>query len=145
MERGSPPPAGAGTAAGRRQWPIERASSEDLMSLAGDSGTVPMQVGGVLFVRTTPGWRPEDLVDALAARIPAVPRLRQRLHRVAPGLGRPVWQDDPGFGVARHLAVARCSGGREGVLDLAADLLVARLPADRPLWAARVVTGFAPD
>jgi len=124
--------------------PIDRASSEDLMSLAGDSGSVPMQVGGVVFLRTGEDWDPAHLLQAVAARIPAVPRLRQRLHRLPVGLGRPVWQDDPHFSSDRHLNHARCAGGRQGVLDLAADLLVMRLPSDRPLWTARVVTGFAP-
>lgn len=114
------------------------------MALASD-GTVRMQVGAVLFLRTPPGWIPSALLAALAGRMLAVPRLRQRLVRLPPGLGRPIWQDVPGFRPEHHLVTAVCEGGHQGVLDLAADLLVTPLPSDRPLWTARLVTGFTKD
>ena len=123
---------------------FERLSGDDLMALASD-GTVRMQVGAVLFLRVPAGWSPESLLAALAARVLTVPRLRQRLVRLPLGLGRPIWQEVPGFRPEGHLAVTGCAGGRQGVLQLAADLLVAPLPADRPLWTARLVTDLATD
>lgn len=123
---------------------IERVSADDLMALASD-GTVRMQVGAVLFLRTPDGWSPERLMAELASRVLVIPRLRQRLVRLPPGLGRPIWQDVAGFRLEDHLAMAACEGGQQGVLELAADLLVTPLPTDRPLWTARLVTGFAGD
>lgn len=124
--------------------PFERLSGDDLMALASD-GTVRMQVGAVLFLRTSAGWSPDGLMAALAARVPTVPRLRQRLVRLPPGLGRPIWQDVAGFRPEDHLATTVCEGGQQSVLELAADLLVTPLQSDRPLWTARLVTGFAGD
>ncbi|MCW5951665.1 MAG: DUF1298 domain-containing protein [Propionibacteriaceae bacterium] len=123
---------------------IERLSGDDLVALASD-GTVRMQVGAVLFLRTPAGWSPESLMTVIAARVLAVPRLRQRLAHLPLGLGRPIWQDVPGFRPEEHLAMEVCEGGHQAVLDLAADLLVAPLPSSRPLWTARLVTGFATD
>jgi diacylglycerol O-acyltransferase / wax synthase len=74
-----------------------------------------------------------------------VPRLRQRIVRVPPGCGRPVWVDDPTFAVDRHLDVEACPppGDEPAMLAAAAELLVRPLPVDRPLWAARFITGLA--
>jgi WS/DGAT/MGAT family acyltransferase len=89
---------------------------------------------------------PGLLMAALAHRVTAVPRLRQRLVRVPRGCGRPVWIDDPDFNVTSHLSVIPCPlpGGESAVLGVAAGMLTTRLPRDRPLWAARLVTGAGP-
>lgn len=113
---------------------IDRLSADDLMSLDGDHGTVPMQVGGVLWLEQG-RLRPDELRAHLAARLPAAPRLRQVMRRVPPGCGRPVWVDDPGFDLDAHLAVRPAAGDTE-VDDLAIALLTTPLPRDRPLWAA---------
>ncbi|WP_167045756.1 wax ester/triacylglycerol synthase domain-containing protein [Salinibacterium sp. ZJ454] len=125
---------------------IDRVSADDLMSLAEDSGSVPMQVGAVLLLQTSDETDAQRVLDAIGRRISRVPRLRQRLVRVGWGLGRPVWVDDPVFDPARHLGLARCPepGGEDTVLKVAAELLVAPLPKDRPLWTCRLLTDAAP-
>ena len=62
-----------------------------------------------------------------------------------PGCGRPVWVDDADFAVERHLDIAVCPppGDEAAMLAAAAELLLHRLPLDRPLWAARFLTGLA--
>ncbi len=131
--------------------PIDRVSADDLMSLSTERGTMPTQVGAVLFLDTT-AWRDEQprvdaarAVSVLTARLPVVPRLRQRLVPVPFGCGRPIWVDDPAFDPTRHLHVISCPGpgGEQAVLDLAATMLVAPLPRDRALWVAALVTGVA--
>jgi len=118
---------------------LDRLSADDLMSLAGDHGTVPMQVGGVLwFGVDAPGVA--ELTRHLSDRLPAAPRLRQVFGPLPFGCGRPVWTDDPGFALAEHLRAVAVSGPQD-VEQVALDLLAARLPRDRPLWAGRIVTG----
>jgi WS/DGAT/MGAT family acyltransferase len=72
-----------------------------------------------------------------------VPRLRERLVRPPRGGGLPYWAPDPTFEVVRHFSVV-AGGGRE-LTDVAAELVCARLPADRPLWRACLVTGCGAD
>lgn len=122
---------------------FERVSTDDLMSLAAGRGSTPMQVGAVLLLDGGGHPDPELVLRALARRITAVPRLRQRLVPVPWGCGRPVWVDERDFAAGHHLTVVACPspGGGSAVLEVAADLLTTRLPRDRPLWAARVVTG----
>jgi diacylglycerol O-acyltransferase / wax synthase len=122
--------------------PVERVSADDLMSLATERGSTPMQVGAVLMLDPREGLDPASVVQAVADRARAVPRLRQRLVRVPWGCGRPVWVDDPEFTASAHFSTVRCPspGGEAALLAVAAEMLVTRLPRDRPLWTARLVT-----
>jgi diacylglycerol O-acyltransferase / wax synthase len=121
---------------------FERVSTDDLMSLASERGSTPLQVGAVLMLDASQSLEPGLVVDALADRVCAVPRLRQRLVDVPWGCGRPVWVDDRDFAVSGHFSVIRCPapGGESAVLGVAAEMLLTRLPRDRPLWAAKLVT-----
>ncbi|TCK22746.1 wax ester/triacylglycerol synthase domain-containing protein [Pseudonocardia endophytica] len=125
--------------------PIDRASPSDLLQLAVDRGPVPWQVGALLVTD-----RPLDAAAvrrALADRVRSVPRLRRRLVRTPPLCGRPVWVDDPGFAVGRHVSEARCPppGDEAALLDIAVRSVGTRLPLDHPAWGAVVVTGLAGD
>ena len=113
----------------------------DLTVLAADHGAVPMNIGAVLELEGGPALGPDAVRGLLAARIPGIPRLRQRLWRPPPGCGRPLWIDDPGFDLDRHLSVARWPqpGGRTELLAVAAQQLCRRLRPDRPLWQACLV------
>jgi diacylglycerol O-acyltransferase / wax synthase len=121
---------------------IERAGPMDLMELASDVGPAPMQVAAVLMLEGSP--TPEAVREALADRIRGIPRLRQRLVRVRPGCGRPIWVDDPDFRIEEHVHVVHCAapGDQTALFDVAARTVTHRLPGNRPLWAATVVTGL---
>nr|BFE79282.1 hypothetical protein GCM10020093_018830 [Planobispora longispora] len=78
---------------------IERASPDDLAMLAMSSRSAPRQIGALLVLGATPDFDREAATRLLAERVRAIPRLRQRLVRVPPGCGRPVWADDAAFAV----------------------------------------------
>lgn len=120
----------------------DRVSPDDLMSLASERGSTPMQVGAVLMLDAREGLDPGLVAEAIAHRVTAVPRLRQRLVKVPWGFGRPVWVDDRDFTVSAHFSLTRCPapGGGSAVLGVAAEMLLTRLPRDRPLWTATLVT-----
>jgi diacylglycerol O-acyltransferase / wax synthase len=124
--------------------PVDRASPADLAMRAIDTGgTVPMQLAALLLLG--PGATPDDaLAGVVAERLGGVPRLRQRLVRVPPGAGRPVWVDDPHSSAGAHVRVLHCPppGDEQALLDLAAELVGTRLPVDRPGWSATVVRGL---
>jgi WS/DGAT/MGAT family acyltransferase len=124
---------------------IERISSTDLMELAADFPGAPAQVAAVLVLGTTSALPLAEVSDVLAERVQSVPRLRQRLVRVPFGCGRPVWVDDPDFSVQHHVDAVSCPapGDEAALLAVAADTATRRLPADRPLWSATLVTGLA--
>jgi diacylglycerol O-acyltransferase len=148
----------------RRAPVIDRVSADDLMSLVAERGSTPMQVGAVLLLDVTAGVGPAEIIRQLGRRAAGVPRLRQRLVSVPVGCGRPIWVDDPGFTITRQVRVVEVSspGGVPGdplprgprsrqvggpaslpedaVLRVAAEVLAAPLPRDRPLWVATLVT-----
>ena len=84
--------------------PIERASANDVVTLATDRGPAPMNIGAVLIVDDAADLDFATVTSVLESRLPRVRRLRQRLIRTPPGCGRPVWVDDPGFDLSRHLS-----------------------------------------
>lgn len=126
---------------------IERLSPEDLTTWLTDGGRAPMQIGAVLLLEPSASIDDAAVLEALGPRLLAVPRLRQRLLAPAPLFGRPVWVDDVAFDLDRHLRTVACStpGRTAELLMLAADLVATRLPRDRPLWSATLVTGLDED
>jgi diacylglycerol O-acyltransferase len=126
--------------------PIDRATADDLVSLATDVGAAPMQVGAVLRLDGG-GLDPHQVAAAVEDRIRAVPRLRQRLVRTGWGGGRPVWVDDADFDLAGHLRTVACPapGDEDALLAVAADIIGTPLPADEPLWRMALVTDLDGD
>ncbi len=131
---------------GTLHTPIDRVTAEDAVSLATDVGAAPMQVGALLLLGRSDRFDPERAVEELGRRVEGVPRLRQHLVRTPPGCGRPVWVDDVGFDVRRHVSVraAPPPADEATLLAAAATVVTTRLPDDRPLWRAVVLTGL-PD
>nr|WP_246325096.1 wax ester/triacylglycerol synthase domain-containing protein [Petropleomorpha daqingensis] len=113
------------------------------MGAVSTHSAVPQQFGVVL--RLEPGADAEALRRLVAGRLGTVPRLRQRLVRVPPPAGRPVWVDDPAFDAEAHVRRLTCPtpGDEPALLDLAVGLVCARLDRARPRWSAAVVEGLA--
>lgn len=116
-----------------------------MMELAADVGPVPAQVGAILVFAPGAPLTAEAVREALADRARGIPRLRQQLVSTPPGCGRPVWVDDPGCDITRHVRDVRCPppGDEEAVLRVAADVVTQPLPPNQPLWSATLVTGLA--
>ncbi|MFF4507367.1 wax ester/triacylglycerol synthase domain-containing protein [Streptomyces sp. NPDC001401] len=123
---------------------IERASPSDRAFLAMDSGEVPEQFGVVLTLDGAGGLDLERVRRLIAERVPAVPRLRQRLVRVPIGCGGPVWVDDPGFDARNHVRALSCPrpGDDRALLDTALSVVASPLPRTQPLWSATLITGL---
>jgi diacylglycerol O-acyltransferase / wax synthase len=123
---------------------IEQASAIDMMEMASATTPAAGQVGGVLVFSRVPRLDLDVVRSAVGQRIVGVPRLRQRLQSVPFGCGRPIWVDDASFDIANHVNEVRCPapGDRSALFAVAAELVARRLPPDRPLWAATLVTGL---
>lgn len=126
------------------QAEVERLSGQDMVQLASDVGPAPWQVAAVLRLEEPDGVDQPRLADTVARRCCNVRRLRQQLVKVPTGCGRPIWVDDPRFEARAHVSSRTCPapGDEDALLDLAAELVVRRLPAGRPLWQATIVTGL---
>jgi WS/DGAT/MGAT family acyltransferase len=78
-------------------------------------------------------------------RLALVPRFRQRVVSVPLDLGRPLWVDDPGFDIDRHLVRTSCSTGMVGLQELVSLIVSEPLDRDRPLWQLTLVTDLPGD
>jgi diacylglycerol O-acyltransferase / wax synthase len=133
----------AGSSVRPGQPVIERASPSDRAFLAMETADVPEQFGVILTLAG--GLEPARARQLIAERIPAVPRLRQRLVKVPVGCGGPIWVDDPGFDIDRHVRAVACPepADEHALLDVALSVVLSPLPRTAPLWSAVLVTGLA--
>ena len=118
-----------------------RLSALDASFLDVETATAHMHVGwAAAFDPPDDGPAPsfEQLRDHISRRLHRAPRYRQRLAGVPFGLSRPVWVDDEGFDVDRHVRRALTGDLRE----LAGTVLSTPLARDRPLWEMWIADGL---
>ncbi len=91
------------------------------------------------------GFSFENLYAVLAQLLIRLPPFRRRVVPVPLGLGHPVWVEDPGFDLARHVdrVVVDPPGDDRALAASIGAFASTTLPRDRPLWAIRVVEGLA--
>lgn len=126
--------------------PVDRMGPIDATFFHLESPTTPMHVGSVSVMEGR-APRPEELTGLLAAKLPRVPRYRQRVRTVPLGLGRPVWVDDQDFRIGRHVRQVAVPepGGDDRLRDLIARVVEQPLDMTRPLWEVWLVDGLEDD
>ncbi|MGH9213497.1 MAG: WS/DGAT/MGAT family O-acyltransferase [Acidimicrobiales bacterium] len=106
--------------------------------------TVGMHIGSTAIFE---GPAPDEATFArtVGARLPLVPRYRQRVEAVPLGIGRPVWVDDANFSLDYHVrrTALPAPGGDRELRRLVARLMSQRLDRTKPLWEMWVVEGLA--
>lgn len=119
-------------------------SAADRASLAAERGPVNMNVGGVLVFEAEEGVSYDAVVERLKARLPLLPRYRQRLHQPAFGLAQPAWTGDTHFDPYWHVRLARlpAPGGAAELEAYVAREMSRRLDRSRPLWELHVIEGL---
>ena len=125
---------------------MDRTSTLDAAFLRVEDGRSSLHIAG-LGIFEGPAPTQAEILEALERKLPAVPRLRQRLRTVPPSWGRPVWVDAPDFKIEHHVRRLRVPepGGSSELREVAADVLSEALPHDRPLWQETVLEGLADD
>jgi len=125
---------------------VERLTALDASFLYLEEPGTPMHVGAVLVLECPSGGLDHDaLIELVRARLPLVPRYRQKIVEVPGHLANPAWVDDPDFDVSYHVrrsALPR-PGNEEQLLDLVARLTARPLDRSRPLWEMYLVEGLA--
>ena len=102
-----------------------------------------MHIGSVgLFEGPPPG--PGEVKQAVAARLPLVPRYRQKVRFVPLALGRPTWVDDPHFNLDYHVrrTALPAPGGHEELRNLVGRVMSQQLDRSKPLWELWVAEGL---
>jgi len=118
----------------------------DSLYLGLEDENVQANIGGVSLLEG-PAPKMSELTAHAEAMLAQVPRYRQRVLELPPGLGRPLWIDHEEFDLAEHLFEVNL--GRkvtlEKVQDHFADTMGKHLDRSRPLWKIQVVRGLPGD
>src|SRR5882724_7959521 len=119
---------------------MERLSALDASFLRVESPSAHMHVGWLSDLTLPPGEEELDaagLAMRVEGRLHHAPRFRQRVSR--PMVGEPVWVDDPGFRLDRHVQVAGVVNGPAELRQLCGDFLSRQLSRSFPLWEILIV------
>jgi diacylglycerol O-acyltransferase len=125
---------------------VTRLSASDASFYGLEDSSTPMYVGTLSILRKPrAGLSYETLLATVEARLPQIPRYRQKVREVTLGLARPVWVDDRDFDITYHIRrSALPSPGSDAQLhDLVARLGSRPLDKTRPLWEMCLVEGLS--
>src|SRR5471030_1125421 len=116
---------------------VDVMSVQDAAFLHIENGNNPMHIGSVAVLEG-PAPAYGDLVRLIAAKLPLVPRYRQKVRFAPGGLGRPVWVDDQHFQILYHIRRTAIPppGGRDELRNLAGRVFAQLLDRSKPLWSS---------
>ncbi|MFC4946301.1 WS/DGAT/MGAT family O-acyltransferase [Pseudonocardia sp. GCM10023141] len=125
---------------------MDQMSLLDASFLYMENDTTPMHIGGVAVFEGPPASH-DELITRFAAKMPLVPRYRQKVQFLPLDIGRPAWVDDPHFNLEYHLrrTAVPAPGGRAELDNLVARVMSQHLDRARPLWEVWVVEGLEDD
>src|SRR5262249_47028897 len=94
------------------------------------------------FEGPTPG--PGEVEQAIAGRLPLVPRYRQKVRFVPLALGRPTWVDDPHFNLEYHVrrTALPAPGGEQQLRNLVGRVMSQQLDRQKPLGEMWIAEGL---
>ena len=122
---------------------MEMMSALDALFLDVEDAVTHMHIGSVgIFEGPAPG--PGEVQSAVAARLPQVPRYRQKVRFVPLALGRPAWVDDPHFNLEYHVrrTALPAPGGDDELRNLVGRVMSQQLDRAKPLWEMWVAEGL---
>jgi diacylglycerol O-acyltransferase len=122
---------------------MDRMNPLDASFLFIEDGTTHMHIAScAVFEGPPPEF--DAIVDLFAAKLPLVPRYRQRVRFVPLDLARPVWVDDADFDLGYHLrhTALPLPGGTAELERLMGRLMSQELDRARPLWETWMVDGL---
>jgi len=122
---------------------VEPMSAQDATFLHVENDVTPMHIGGVsIFAGPPPDFG--ELLEMVGAKLPRVPRYRQKVRFVPLGMSEPVWVDDPYFDLAYHLrhSAVPAPGNEAQLRTMAARVFSQHLDRARPLWEIWMVEGL---
>lgn len=123
---------------------MQRLSLLDAQFLHVEDERAPMHIGAICIFEGPPPGRAE-LRAHVQAKLPLIPRYRQRLKLPVLELGRPTWIDDARFELDFHLrrALLPAPGDELALSRFVGELMSEVLDRRRPLWELWTVEGLA--
>ncbi len=123
---------------------VEALSAQDASFLDVEDDVTHMHIGSVGIFEGPPPSR-EDLVEAVAAKLPLVPRYRQRVRFPPLRLGPPVWVDDSHFNIDYHVrrTALASPGGEPELRTFVGRVMSQQLDRAKPLWEMWVAEGLS--
>ena len=126
---------------------MDRLSGLDASFLYLETPAQLMHVCGLFVLDTSTMPEPYSfryLQDQIEQAVRDVPTFTRKLRRVPLGLDHPIWVQDRGFDIERHVhrLALPTPGGYEELTALTAHLAGLPLDRSRPLWEMWVIEGF---
>jgi diacylglycerol O-acyltransferase / wax synthase len=119
----------------------DRLGPLDALFLYLEKKEMPLHIGSVLMFDGRISV--DELKSLIEAKLPLIPRYRQRVVSPPLNAGYPTWEYDPEFDLDRHVGHARVKPGTNAALEtLAGELFSEVMDRNRPLWDLTVVDGL---
>jgi len=129
----------------------DRLSTQDINNLWADATDSPMHIIALLQLEPGPlvddrgQLKLDEVRRRIVARLDRAPRLRQVVRIGSVLTGPPVWIDEVGFDLDRHLRIGsiRAPGGETELLDVVAWIDRQRLDRSHAPWEMWLLTGLS--
>ena len=125
---------------------MDQMSALDSAFLHADTENASLHIGSVaIFEGPEPDFA--EICTAIEAKLPEMPRWRQRWRRVPLDLGRPVWVDHEQFDLGQHVrhSTLPAPGGLEELQETVDRVLSQHLDLELPPWESWVLGGLEGD
>jgi WS/DGAT/MGAT family acyltransferase len=118
-----------------------RMRGSDAMFLYFEKKEMPLHIGAVAVLD---GPFDEESERLLAARLPEMPRYRQRVLFPPYGVAHPSWEYDPAFDIRNHIQRVKLDppGTDRQLSELAGSVFTKLMDRNKPLWDLTVVDGL---
>lgn len=122
---------------------MERMSPQDVSFLHLEAQDQPLHIGSIAIFEG-PAPHRDEVCRLVTAKLPKVPRYRQKVRFVPLRLERPVWVDDPHFTLDYHLRDTALPqpGGPEELRRVVGRVMGQHLDRAKPLWEMWIVSGL---
>jgi diacylglycerol O-acyltransferase / wax synthase len=118
-----------------------RMRGSDAMFLYFERKEMPLHIGSVAVLD---GPFDQESEELLAARLPELPRYRQRVIFPPLNMSHPCWEDDPDFDIRNHIHRVKLDppGDDRQLSELSGQIFTPLMDRTKPLWDLTVVDGL---
>ena len=123
--------------------PPHRLTTQDASFLYGESRTAPLHFGGFATFAGAIDYR--RLLEHMEARLPLVPRFRERLVLAPFNLAHPAMEPDPDFKLTNHVQLHELplDSNDDAVMQAVMRVFEPALSRQRPLWELHLFRGLS--